>query len=190
MSNIAFLGTGLLGGAFAEAAAKRGDRVVAWNRSSDKARALAQFGVVAAMSPADAVRDAARIHVVLKDDATVEEVLAAARTGVAPDAVIIDHTTTLPALTAQRAHRPLYGEASPAGGGGVWPADTAGSVPPVLLGSVGGVRLVGEVGGVSLNSPRLLRLGLSDRRGIPGRSGMWSHFDTPPRRLPYGLFLN
>lgn len=105
MSNIAFLGTGLLGGAFAEAAAKRGDRVVAWNRSSDKARALAQFGVVAAMSPADAVRNAARIHVVLKDDATVDEVLAAARAGIAPDAVIIDHTTTLPALTAQRANR-------------------------------------------------------------------------------------
>lgn len=105
MSTIAFLGTGLLGGAFAEAAAKRGDTVTAWNRSPDKVHALAQFGVMAAASPAEAVRNAARVHIVLKDDAVVEEVLAAARAGLSPDAIIIDHTTTLPALTAARAER-------------------------------------------------------------------------------------
>jgi 3-hydroxyisobutyrate dehydrogenase len=105
MSIIAFLGTGLLGGAFAEAAAKRGDTVTAWNRSPDKVHALAQFGVIAAASPAEAVRNAARIHLVLKDDAVVEEVLAAARAGLLPDAIIIDHTTTLPTLTAARAER-------------------------------------------------------------------------------------
>jgi len=105
MSNIAFLGTGLLGGAFAEAAAKRGDTVTAWNRSPDKVRALAQFGVTAAATPADAVRTASRVHLILKDDAVVDEVLAAARAGLAPDTVIIDHTTTLPALTAKRAQR-------------------------------------------------------------------------------------
>ena len=105
MSKIAFLGTGLLGAAFAEAAAKRGDTVTAWNRSPDKARALEVFGVIAAATPADAVRGATRVHIVLKDDAIVEEVLAAARAGLAPDAIIIDHTTTLPTLTADRANR-------------------------------------------------------------------------------------
>ncbi len=105
MSNIAFLGTGLLGGAFAEAAAKRGDTVTAWNRSPDKVHALKPFGVIAAASPAEAVRGASRVHLVLKDDAVVEEVLAAARAGLEPEAVIIDHTTTLPALTAARSQR-------------------------------------------------------------------------------------
>ena len=105
MSNIAFLGIGLLGSAFAEAAAKRGDTVTAWNRSPDKVRALASFGVKAAASPAEAVRDATRVHLVLKDDAVVEQVLAVARAALRPDAVIIDHTTTLPALTAVRAQR-------------------------------------------------------------------------------------
>ena len=105
MANIAFLGTGLLGAAFAEAAAKRGDTVTAWNRSPAKAQALSAFGVVAAASPADAVRHAQRVHLVLKDDAVVEDVLAAARAALAPDAVVIDHTTTLPALTADRAER-------------------------------------------------------------------------------------
>ena len=105
MSKIAFLGTGLLGAAFAEAAAKRGDTVTAWNRSPDKPRALESFGVIAAATPADAVRGATRVHIVLKDDAVVEEVLAAAQAGLSPDAVIIDHTTTLPTLTADRSKR-------------------------------------------------------------------------------------
>ncbi len=105
MPNIAFLGTGLLGGAFAEACAKRGDSVTAWNRSRDKLLALAPFGVKSAPTPADAVRGAARVHLVLKDDAVVDEVIAAARAGLAVDAVIIDHTTTLPNLTAERSRR-------------------------------------------------------------------------------------
>lgn len=105
MSTIAFLGTGLLGSAFAEAAAKRGDTVIAWNRSPDKLQALAQFGVIAAASPAEAVRGAQRVHLVLKDDDVVEEVLAAARSGLLSDAIIIDHTTTLPTRTAARAQR-------------------------------------------------------------------------------------
>ncbi len=102
MAQIAFLGTGLLGGAFAEAAAKRGDSVTAWNRSADKVRALGAFGVKAAATPADAVRGAARVHIVLKEDAVVDEVIAAARAGLSPDAVLIDHSTTLPKLTAER----------------------------------------------------------------------------------------
>jgi 3-hydroxyisobutyrate dehydrogenase-like beta-hydroxyacid dehydrogenase len=105
MANIAYLGTGLLGGAFAEAAAQRGDTVTAWNRSPQKAQALASFGVKAAATPADAVRGASRVHLVLKDDAVVDEVIAAARPGLAAEAVLIDHTTTLPALTAARAKR-------------------------------------------------------------------------------------
>jgi 3-hydroxyisobutyrate dehydrogenase-like beta-hydroxyacid dehydrogenase len=105
MATIAFLGTGLLGAAFAEAAARRGDSVTAWNRTPGKLQALAPFGVKAAADPAQAVRGAARVHIVLKDDAVVEEVIAAARPGLAPGAVLVDHTTTLPALTAERSRR-------------------------------------------------------------------------------------
>jgi 3-hydroxyisobutyrate dehydrogenase len=105
MATIAFLGTGLLGAAFAEAAAKRGDTVTAWNRTAEKAQALESFGVKAAATPADAVRGASRVHLVLKDDAVVEQVIEAARPGLSPDAVVIDHSTTLPQLTAPRALR-------------------------------------------------------------------------------------
>jgi 3-hydroxyisobutyrate dehydrogenase-like beta-hydroxyacid dehydrogenase len=105
VADVAFLGTGLLGAAFAEAAARRGDAVTAWNRSPDKVLALAPFGVRPAATPAEAVRGAARVHLVLKEDAVVDAVIAAARPGLAADAVVIDHSTTLPTLTAERAAR-------------------------------------------------------------------------------------
>jgi len=107
MAHIAFLGTGLLGSGFAEAAAARGDTVTAWNRTADKAAALARFGVKATAIPAAAVRGASRVHLVLRDDAVVEEVIAAARPGLAADAILLDHTTTRPDLTAARAKRLL-----------------------------------------------------------------------------------
>ena len=105
MTSIAFLGTGLLGAALAEAAAKRGDSVTVWNRTTEKAQALSAFGASVAKTPGNAVRGAERVHLVLKDDAVVEEVIAALRPGLSPDAVILDHTTTQPALTASRATR-------------------------------------------------------------------------------------
>ncbi|NJD89230.1 MAG: NAD(P)-dependent oxidoreductase [Betaproteobacteria bacterium] len=105
MANIALLGTGLLGSGFAEAAAARGDIVTAWNRTPDKAAALGRFSVKAAATPAEAVRGASRVHLVLRDDAVVEEVIAAARPGLTPGAILLDHTTTRPDLTAERAKR-------------------------------------------------------------------------------------
>ena len=105
MTRIAFLGTGLLGGALAEAMAKRGEQVTAWNRTLEKARALEQFGIQVAATPAEAVRDAASVHLVLKDDAVVESVVEQLRPGLRRDAIILDHTTTQPALTAERSTR-------------------------------------------------------------------------------------
>jgi len=105
MANIAYLGTGLLGAAFAQAAARRGDHVTAWNRSAAKAQALAQFGISAAATPASAVQGATRVHLVLKDDAVVDDVIEQARAGLSPDAILLDHSTTLPRLTAERAAR-------------------------------------------------------------------------------------
>jgi 3-hydroxyisobutyrate dehydrogenase-like beta-hydroxyacid dehydrogenase len=105
MTNTAYLGTGLLGSAMAEAAAKRGNTVAVWNRTQEKARALEQFGARAAATPAEAVRGAEHVHVILKDDAVVDDVIAALRPGLDDRAIIIDHTTTQPALTGERSRR-------------------------------------------------------------------------------------
>src|SRR5260370_36168325 len=106
MTHIAFLGTGLLGAAFAEAALKRGDRVTVWNRTAAKAKALEAFGAIVAASPADAVRGVERAHLVLKEDAVGEEVIGALRPGLAPQTIVVDHSTTQPRRTAERAARP------------------------------------------------------------------------------------
>lgn len=91
---IAFLGMGLLGSNFVKALLKKGEQVQVWNRTASRATALENFGAKAFPAVADAVKNATRIHITLKDDASVNEVLEQALPGLHPGAVIIDHTTT------------------------------------------------------------------------------------------------
>lgn len=91
---VAFLGMGLLGSNFVRAMIVKGAKVNVWNRTASKAAALEQYGAKAFTQAVDAVRDADTIHLTLKDDATVDEVLAQAAAGLKPGATIIDHTTT------------------------------------------------------------------------------------------------
>lgn len=93
---------GLLGSGFVKAMIKKGDQVQVWNRTSAKAAALETIGAKAFSSPAQAVQDADIIHLTLKDDDTVNEVLALAAPGLKPGATIIDHTTTAVAGAIQR----------------------------------------------------------------------------------------
>lgn len=102
MGHIAYLGTGLLGGAFAQAAAQRGDQVVVWNRSREKAARLSVFGAIVADSPAEAVAGASRVHLTLTDDDVVESVMRAARPALSGDTAVVDHSTTQPVRTAAR----------------------------------------------------------------------------------------
>jgi 3-hydroxyisobutyrate dehydrogenase len=93
-----------MGAALAEAAARRGDRVVAWNRTLAKAKALEAFGVRAAASVPEAVASAERVHVMLADDAAVDAVIEAAGDALR-SALVVDHSTTSPAGTRARAER-------------------------------------------------------------------------------------
>jgi 3-hydroxyisobutyrate dehydrogenase len=102
---ITILGTGLLGSGFARALAQKGHAVRVWNRTSAKAQALAAHGIVVAADAADAVRGAERVHVVVSDDAAVDGVLAAAQSGFAAGALVIDHSTTSPGGALARTAR-------------------------------------------------------------------------------------
>src|SRR5579863_682325 len=104
MASITFLGTGLMGASLAEAAAKRGDRVTAWNRSAAKAKALEPLGIHAAATVAQAVAGADRVHLMLTDDAVVDAVLEDAGDALR-SAIVVDHSTTSPPGTAERAKR-------------------------------------------------------------------------------------
>lgn len=90
----AFLGMGLLGSNFVKAMRARGEEVKIWNRTASKAEALAETGAIVCTTPAEAVQNVKYIHIVVKDDAAVDEVLEAAKNGMEPGAIIIDHTTT------------------------------------------------------------------------------------------------
>lgn len=103
MQTIAFLGTGLIGAGMVEAALRRGERVIVWNRTREKAEPLVKLGATGADSPVSAVCGADRVHLALADDAAVDAVIEAVRTGLRPDAVIVDHTTASPAGTRARA---------------------------------------------------------------------------------------
>jgi 3-hydroxyisobutyrate dehydrogenase len=65
-----------------------------WNRTTAKAKALEAYGAKAFENISQAVEDADIIHVALKDDATVDEVLEMASKGFKEGAIIVDHTTT------------------------------------------------------------------------------------------------
>ena len=93
-----------MGAALAEAAAKRGDRVSAWNRTASKATALEAFGVRAAATVPAAVEGAERVHIMLADDAAVDSVLDAAGATLG-SALIVDHSTTSPSGASERARR-------------------------------------------------------------------------------------
>lgn len=90
----AFLGMGLLGSNFVKAMLKRGEQVNIWNRTSAKAKALEPAGAKVFDTPAGAVQGADIIHLALKEDQSVNEVLKKAESGLKPGALIVDHTTT------------------------------------------------------------------------------------------------
>ena len=90
----AFLGMGLLGSNFSRAMLAKGIEVNVWNRTTARAQELEQYGAKAFANIVDAVKGAETIHIVVKDDAAVDDVLAQASAGFMPGAIIVDHTTT------------------------------------------------------------------------------------------------
>src|SRR5947207_2166047 len=105
MNRIALLGTGLLGSGMARRFLNKGLDVTVWNRTAEKARALEADGARVAASPAAAVTDANRVHLVLSEDRVVDRVLDDIMPALKRGAIVIDHSTTLPEGTKARFDR-------------------------------------------------------------------------------------
>lgn len=101
----AFLGMGLLGSNFVRAMIQKGDEVQVWNRTFAKAQVLETYGAKAFESVSDAVKGANTIHITLKDDASVDEVLQLAADAFEPGTILIDHTTTSAEGAIERTRR-------------------------------------------------------------------------------------
>jgi 3-hydroxyisobutyrate dehydrogenase-like beta-hydroxyacid dehydrogenase len=102
MAPIALLGTGLLGSGMVRHFLTTGASVTVWNRTAGKARALEADGATAAATPAEAVTGADHVHFVLSDDDVVDGILEQIVPALKRDAIVIDHSTTLPEGTKAR----------------------------------------------------------------------------------------
>ena len=102
MTTIALLGTGLLGAGMVENLLGKGHTVRIWNRSTEKLAPLVAKGAIAAPDPAECVRGAARVHLVLAEDGAVDAVIARLLGGLDKDVPVIDHSTNAPAKVKTR----------------------------------------------------------------------------------------
>jgi len=108
MTNIAFIGLGIMGSPMAIHLAKAGHEVVGYNRTPEKTRPLVEAGGRAAESIADAVADAEVVCVMVPDSPDVTDVLAgeggvfdSAKSGT----LIIDFSSIRPDVTTELAEQ-------------------------------------------------------------------------------------
>ena len=108
MTNIAFIGLGIMGSPMAVHLAKAGHQVAGYNRSPEKAAPLVDAGGRAAESIADAVSDADVVCLMVPDSPEVSDVLAG-EGGVFDNAkegtLVIDFSSIRPDVTTQLAEQ-------------------------------------------------------------------------------------
>ena len=164
-TEVAVIGTGTMGNAMVGHLVRRGYAVAVWNRTPERAANAVVAGARLAATPADAVRDAAVVLVVLSGDDAVIDVLRRAD-GVLPacrpGTVVVDMSTTAASTKreadamARRAgaaflDAPFFGSLREAEAGGLWPvvggdASALERARPVLQAFSDRVFHVGPVG--------------------------------------------
>ncbi len=149
---VAVLGTGRMGSAMAERLAGQGVSVVVYNRTAERAGALAdRIGAAVATSPADAASRADVVISMVADDAAVHALYEGpdgVSAGLRAGGVAVDMSTVLPDTI--RAIAP----AIRARGGGVLDAPVSGSVSSTLSGQLT-IMVGGEAADVERARPVL-----------------------------------
>jgi 3-hydroxyisobutyrate dehydrogenase-like beta-hydroxyacid dehydrogenase len=103
--DIGFIGLGNMGSAMARNLIKAGHRVTAYNRSRDKAEALAKDGAIVVDSPADAARTGIALVMLADDHAlgAVTEGSDGVLAGLPPDGILVNMSTVSLAATRRLA---------------------------------------------------------------------------------------
>jgi 3-hydroxyisobutyrate dehydrogenase-like beta-hydroxyacid dehydrogenase len=130
------IGTGLIGAPVSLRLRRAGFAVTAWNRTRAKAEPLRSEGVEIAPTPADAVREAEAVGIIVTDEAAVQAVLEGADgvlAGLREGTLVVDFATT--SVEAKRrfgrrvlehggrpAEAPFFGTVPEAEQGNLWPA--------------------------------------------------------------------
>jgi 2-hydroxy-3-oxopropionate reductase len=138
--NIAFLGLGNMGMSMASRLLAAGYPVAAWNRTPGKMDALVSAGARGSDSPAEAVRSADLVVLMLADGPAVSEVLfeKALAAALRPGSIVVDMSSIPPTLALEHSGRlAAWGAAhldAPVSGG------TLGAAAGTLAIMVGGAR--------------------------------------------------
>lgn len=162
ISTVAVLGTGTMGAPMARNLAAAGLAVRVWNRSPDKAQALAGPQVTVADSPEDAVRDVDVVLTMLFDADSVAAVMEQARPGLRPGSIWLQQSTVgvdgadrlgrlAEELDLVYVDAPVLGTRKPADDGALvvlasGPEDAAAALSPVLDAIGARTSWVGEAG--------------------------------------------
>jgi 3-hydroxyisobutyrate dehydrogenase-like beta-hydroxyacid dehydrogenase len=93
---IAWIGTGIMGAPMARRLLQAGHRLRVYNRSAEKARALASDGAIVAADAAEAARDADAVFIMVSDTPDVESVAAKIEPALARGQLVIDMSTIAP----------------------------------------------------------------------------------------------
>jgi 3-hydroxyisobutyrate dehydrogenase len=106
MSELAFIGLGIMGLPMAGHLLAGGHRVTVYSRTKSKAQSLLDQGATWADSPADAARNAEVVFTCVTDTPDVQDVLLGERgvmTVARPGLVVVDHSTISPTATREMA---------------------------------------------------------------------------------------
>ncbi len=105
---VAFVGLGLMGRGMAANLIRAGHQLTVYNRTPERANALAALGARVASTAAEAARGAEVVGMCVTDDQAVEEVALGSEgvlSGSAPGQLIVDHSTISPEHTRRLAAR-------------------------------------------------------------------------------------
>jgi len=105
-ARLAFVGLGAMGSRLARRLLAAGHHVSGWNRSADKARALAPAGLTVAASPRVAAEGAEAVFTMVTDDAALRAVTLGddgVVAGLARDAVLVEMSTVSPMIVRELA---------------------------------------------------------------------------------------
>jgi 3-hydroxyisobutyrate dehydrogenase-like beta-hydroxyacid dehydrogenase len=133
MTTVAFLGLGAMGTPMARNLLKKGFPLHVWNRSAEKARALAADGAVSARGPRDAAAPADIVCTMLADPAAVGAVASGPEglaAGLAPGKIWLDFSTVTPYASRR------FAAMARAKGAGFCDVPVAGSVGPAADGTL------------------------------------------------------
>lgn len=134
MTNIAYLGLGIMGRGMSANLIKAGHAVTVWNRTPERCQPLVEQGARQAATPADAVAGADVIMYCLSDDRAVADLVwgeGRLIDAVSPGQIVLDMTTLHPdtsraefAAFAEKGveflDAPVFGSKNEAANGGLW----------------------------------------------------------------------